>query len=238
MMLVEVAPLPLSLAFARWLRADDAGGGAGSAAPTRSHPDPDDRLDQELVRQCLAGERSAFDRLYRRHAATVHRRLSRMVGGGAEVEDLLQQAFLETFRALPRFRGDAAFRTWLYRIAVNVALGTLRKQRRRPQISIDPRDLDERIGAGLTPEARARERELYERTLRHLGALKPEHRIAFVLRHVEQLSLEEIGSMVGANPPAVAQRVRKAERELASRMAREERRAERRREEQRASRVS
>lgn len=201
-------------------------------------PAPEVDQDADLVGECLAGKRRAFDELYRRHAATVHRRLTRLVGAGPEVEDLVQQVFLETFRSLPRFRGEAAFKTWLHRIAINVALGALRNRKRHPNISIDPQDLEAIVSAGLTPEARARERELYEQALHHLGKLAPKHKVAFVLRHVEQLSLDEIAEIVGAKAPAVAQRVRKAERELARRMALEERRAERRREEQRASRVS
>jgi RNA polymerase sigma-70 factor (ECF subfamily) len=232
------APVPMTLhmaALLNWLRSPDGPhAGAGRAAAPSTGGDE----DAELVKQCLAGERRAFDELYRRHAATVHRRLARLVGATPEVEDLVQQVFLETFRSLPRFRGDAAFATWLYRIAINVALGALRKQKRHPSVTIDPQDLDAIVSSALTPEARARERELYERTLRHVAALKPKHKIAFVLRHVEQLSLDEIAEMVGAKAPAVGQRVRKAERELAKRMAMEERRAERRREEQRASRVS
>jgi RNA polymerase sigma-70 factor (ECF subfamily) len=231
-------PAPSSLHMAgllAWLRSPD---GPHSGAGHALAPAPDGDEDAELVRQCLAGQRSAFDELYRRHAVTVHRRLTRLVGASPEVEDLMQQVFLEAFRSLPRFRGDSTFKTWLYRIAINVALGALRKRKRHPSIAIDPQDLDAIVSSGLTPEARARERELYERTLRHLDKIAPKHKIAFVLRHVEQLSLEEIAEMVGAKAPAVAQRVRKAERELAKRMALEERRAERRREEQRAPRVS
>ena len=234
--LTNPAPAPLHLAMLLgWLRCPDLPhAGAGYALA----PQPGGDEDADLVRQCLAGDRNAFDELYRRHANNVHRRLSRLVGANSEVEDLVQQVFLETFRSLPRFRGEAAFKTWLYRIAINVALGALRKRKRHPSIAIDPQDLDAVVSAGMTPEAGARERELYERTLHHLAKLAPKHKIAFVLRHVEQLSLEEIADMVGAKPPAVAQRVRKAERELARRMALDERRAERRRKEQRAPRVS
>lgn len=232
------ANLPVTLPMAAllgWLRAAD-GPHAGAGRALAPSPDGDD--DSDLVRQCLAGERHAFDELYRRHAATIHRRLTRLVGHTPDVEDLVQQVFLESFRSLPRFRGDAAFTTWLHRIAINVALGALRKQRRHPSVAIDPQDLDAIVSSALTPEARARERELYERTLHHLGTLAPKHKIAFVLRHVEQLSLDEIAVIVGARAPAVAQRVRKAERELARKMALEERRAKRRREERRAPRVS
>ena len=228
-------PVPVHLAsLLSWPRSPDPPhAGVGCAPP----PATADDEDAELVRQCLAGDRGAFDELYRRHATTVHGRLTRLLGASSEVEDLMQQVFLETFRSLPRFRGEAAFKTWLHRIAINVALGAMRKRKRHPSLTIDPKDLDAVVSAGLTPEARARERELYERTLHHLSKLAPKHKIAFVLRHVEQLSLEEIAQMVGARAPAVAQRVRKAERELARRMALEECRAERRRKKRHAPRV-
>ena len=217
---------PFLLAFAAFF-AKGAPGSAGSRPGAASNPDE----DRDLVDRCLAGDRRAFDELYRRHASVVHGRLTRLVGNSPEVEDLVQQVFLESFRSLPKFRGDAAFRTWLYRIVVNVAMGALRKQRRHPSVAVAADAIDGLIGTELSPETQARERELYERALQHVATLKPKHKIAFVLRHVEQLSLEEIASIVGANAPAVGQRVRKAERELISRIAIDERRARRRREE-------
>lgn len=193
--------------------------------------------DAALVAECLAGERRAFDRLYRRHAGSIHGRLTRLVGRTEDVEDLTQQVFLEAFRSLAKFRGDAAFGTWLHRIAVHVALGAIRRRRRKPLLTIAPEDLEAVASAQPTPEVAAGAHELYEIALRHLDDLKPAHRVAFVLRHVECLSLEEIGQLVGANAPAVGQRVKKAERVLIDRIARAEHNAARRREEHGGTRL-
>ncbi len=201
-------------------------------------PTPRGAEDAALVEQCLAGERRAFDRLYRRHARSIHGRLVRLVGRSDDVEDLTQQVFLEAFRSLPKFRGEAAFGTWLHRIAVHVALGAIRRNRRKPLLAFAPGDIDAVATTEPTPEASAGARELYEIALRHLDGLKPDHRVAFVLRHVECLSLEQIGQLVGAKAPAVGQRVKKAERVLIERIARAERNAARRREENCGTRVS
>jgi RNA polymerase sigma-70 factor (ECF subfamily) len=185
--------------------------------------------DARWVDRCLAGERRAFDALYRRHASAVYGRLTRLIGRSADTEDLVQQVFLEAFRSLGSFRGDAAFGTWLYRITVHVAMGALRRQRRRPSVAVAPDEMDARAGGELSPEAAAGERELYALALAHLDGLKPDQRVAFVLRHVECLSLDEIGAMVGATAPAVGARVKKAERVLVDRIARAEKSAARRR---------
>jgi RNA polymerase sigma-70 factor (ECF subfamily) len=174
----------------------------------------------ELVQRAVEGDRRAFDELYRVHAAPVYRLLARLVGPVAELDDLLQHAFLEAFRALPKFRGDAAFATWLHRIAVNVAYRHLRK-RKLAQWDELP---DELVAPGVTPEQAAHRQQDLSRALRYLSALKPKKRIAFVLRVVDGMSLDEIGALVGANPAAVGQRVKHAQRELAAMVERDRRR--------------
>jgi RNA polymerase sigma-70 factor (ECF subfamily) len=224
------------IALALGLAPGSAGGGLGAPrAPGRAltsrrvaRPDPA-CPDVELVRRCVDGDRRAFDELYRRHVDAVHRRLARLLGRSDEVDDLVQQVFLEAFRALPGFRGEAALATWLHRIAINLALGALRARRRRPTAPLGDELLELVPAPGASPEQLARDRELCARVLRHLEKVKPRQRIAFVLRHVEELSLDEIAALVGANPPAVAQRVKQAERRLLEGIARDERRVERRR---------
>ena len=181
-------------------------------------------VDRQLAARAGAGDRRAFDELYRRHADWVFRRLTRLIGPRAEREDLMQHVFLEAYRALPGFRGEAAFSTFLYRIVVNVAYDHLR--RRRPGVS----DWDEAAVAalvepGASPEVAAREREQVQRVMECLGRIKPKKRIAFVLRVVEGLSLEEIAVLTGANAPTVGQRIKHAHREICAmleRMARRE----------------
>ena len=182
--------------------------------------------DLALVRRAGAGDRQAFDELYRRHVDAVFRRLTRLVGPVPEREDLVQQIFLDVFRALAGFRGDAAFSTWLHRVVVNVAYEHLR--RRRTPAGVDVDSLDLAGPAEATPEAEARRREEVARALGMLAALKPKKRIAFVLRVVEGLPLEEIAVLVGAAAPAVGQRVKHAQRELEAMVERERRCVERR----------
>jgi RNA polymerase sigma-70 factor, ECF subfamily len=202
---------------------------AADALPRAPEADRERERDAALVRACLAGDRRAFDALYRHHAAVVHRRLARLVGR-ADADDLLQHVFLEAFRSLRSFRGDAAFATWLHRIAIHAAMRELRRRRRHPSADAALDDAVAVADPGLSPEDRARQAELCARALRYLDALAPKHRIAFVLRHVEEMSLQEIGALVGAEAPAVGQRVKKAEQVLLARIARDEQHAKRTRE--------
>ena len=169
--------------------------------------------DQALVERARGGDRGAFDELYRRHADLVWSRLGRLLGPDPEREDLLQQIFFEVFRDLWRFRGEAAFRTFLYRVVVNIACDHLKRRARRPR-PVSAADLDGLIDNQRSPEARAVERQRLALTLSLLGRIKPKKRIAFLLRVVEGLSLEEIAEIVEARPAAVAQRVRHAHLEL------------------------
>jgi RNA polymerase sigma-70 factor (ECF subfamily) len=169
--------------------------------------------DESLVARAAGGDRRAFDDLYRRYVDLVWGRLGRLLGPDPEREDLVQQIFLEVFRALPRFRGDASFRTFLYRIVLNTVSDHLRRRRSRP-LAITVEQLDELVDANASPEARAAQRQRLAMTFALLDRIKPKKRIAFLLRVVEGLSLEEIAELTRATPAAVAQRIRHANREL------------------------
>ncbi len=104
-------------------------------------------LDHALARQAAAGDSTAFEALYRRHAGRVHGVVSRIVGGDrARAEDLTQETFVRAWQALPAYRYDSAFGTWLHRLAVNTALMDLRSRRSRPQFGDDEEAL-ERAGS-------------------------------------------------------------------------------------------
>jgi RNA polymerase sigma-70 factor (ECF subfamily) len=203
------------------------GGWLLAAAPLPAPPSPSgpEGVDAATVGRALGGDRRAFDELYRRHVDRVARLLARLVGAPPDREDLIQQVFLEAFRSLGAFRGDAAFSTWIYRIAINVAHDHLRRARRRPAAPLGERALAELVAPATDPEQAAHKRQELARALALLDKLKPKKRIAFVLRTVEGLSLDEIGALVGASAPAVGQRVKHAQRELAVMIAREDRRA-------------
>src|SRR5262245_31694847 len=135
--------------------------------------------DNLLVRRATGGDRNAFDELYRRHVDAVDRQLRRLCGPDPDQEDLVQTVFLDAFRALPAFRGEAAFSTWLYRIVVHAAYEHLRRRRRRTR-PIAPEDLD--LPVCPAPEEETRRRETAARLVGLLDRIKPKKRIAFVLR--------------------------------------------------------
>jgi RNA polymerase sigma-70 factor (ECF subfamily) len=180
--------------------------------------------DRTLIDRAGRGDRQAFTELYRRHVDGVHRRLSHLIGPDPEREDLVQQIFLDVFRSSAGFRGESSFSTWLYRIIVNVAYEHLRKSRRRALTNVPTEELEFLPSPGLSPEAAARQQQQVAAILALLDRLKPKKRIAFVLRVVEGLSLEEIAEIVGARAPAVGQRVRQAQREIVLLLERQERR--------------
>jgi RNA polymerase sigma-70 factor (ECF subfamily) len=171
--------------------------------------------DEDLVAQAQGGDHRAFSDLYARHVDLVWRRLTRILGPDPDREDLTQQIFLEVFRDLSGFRGDARFKTFLYRVAANAALDHLGRRRRKP-LPITGELLDDMVSPGLTPERRAEEREQLALVWAMLDRIKPKKRIAFVLRVIEGLSLEEVGEIVGASVPTVAQRVKYAHDELSA----------------------
>jgi RNA polymerase sigma-70 factor (ECF subfamily) len=188
--------------------------------PLRAVPNEED--DAALIERIKRGDRRAFDLLFKRHADDVHRRMTRLIGPDPEREDLVQEVFVAAFKGIERFRGDAAFSTWLYRVVVNVAYSHLRKRKR---VDLDASvDMELAISGDASPEAAAVQREEILRALRFLDRLKPKKRIAFVLRMVEGMSLEEIGKIVGARPAAVGQRVKYAKRELDAMIEKEKRR--------------
>jgi RNA polymerase sigma-70 factor (ECF subfamily) len=176
----------------------------------------------DLVKRATAGDRRAFDELYKLHVVAAHRLLTRLIGPVPERDDLTQQVFLEAFRSLPGFRGDSTFSTWLHRIVVNLAYRHLRRQRRVRWEEI-PADLP---ALAASPEHVARRQQELLRALGYLSALKPKKRIAYVLRVVDGLSLDEIGALVGAKAPAVGQRVKHAQRELSAMVDRDRQRTE------------
>ena len=172
--------------------------------------------DARLVAGAAAGDRRMFAALYRRHLEGVVQRLTRMIGPVAERDDLVQQIFLDVHRALPRFRGEARFTTFLHRIVVNVAYEHLDRVRRRAgrTRAVDPGDLDAIVAPDASPEARARHRQELARVFARLDELSPKRRVAFVLVAVEGMALAEAGAVLGASPDAVKQRVREARLEL------------------------
>ena len=162
-------------------------------AATAASPPADD-VDGRLVRSAGAGDAIAFEALYRRHNARVHGVILRLVGGHAgRAEDLTQEAFVRAWQALPGYRFESAFTTWLHRLAVNTALMELRSRRSRPQASDDEDALDH-IG---TQDSAGHGTALTMDLERAVATLPPRARAVLVLHDVEGWKHEEIAAELG-----------------------------------------
>ena len=149
--------------------------------------------DAELVARCQAGEIDAFETLYRQHAARIFSLASRMAGSADEGEDLLQEIFLQAYRKLGTFKGEAAVGTWLHRLAVNHCLDFVRSRRARMRSLTETLD-DERSLEPAAPRDTPIPRIDLERAIARL----PEgYREAFVLHDVEGFDHKEVGAMLG-----------------------------------------
>ena len=162
-----------------------------AACPATDRPMPPvsaDDDDSDDACAAASGDRRAFQRLYRRHVERIHGALYRLAGyDHARAEDLTQEAFVRAWQKLPSFRHESAFGTWLYRLAVNLALMEIRARRADPVGFVDEQQLPEH---GETPFCAA-ERDELERAI---GKLPPRARAVLVLHDVEGWRHEEIGA--------------------------------------------
>jgi RNA polymerase sigma-70 factor (ECF subfamily) len=172
--------------------------------------------DAALVERCLGGDRAAERELFRRERGRVHATLYRVLGGNRDMEDLLQEAFLEVFRSLRSYRAEAKLSTWIDRITVRVAYRWL--QHRRDGVT--PLDLvPEPVAADPGPDRRARAREGVRRLYAALATLSPPARLAFALHVIDGRPLREVADLVGATLVATKVRIWRAQRELEKRAA-------------------
>lgn len=175
--------------------------------------------DRELVERARAGERSAFDLLVARYQRRLLRLVLRLLRDQAEAEDVVQETFLRAYRALPRFRGDAAFYTWLYRIALNGARNAIlrRRQRAAPQ-GVTPAQLPAPVGEVGTPESLLLSKQVMQTVDAAMEALPLELRTAIVLREIEGLSYEEIAQIMECPLGTVRSRIYRAREAIARRL--------------------
>jgi RNA polymerase sigma-70 factor (ECF subfamily) len=176
---------------------------------------PDDN-DQQLVQRVQKGDKAAFDLLVRKYQHRVLKLVGRFVNDSAEAEDVAQEAFLKAYRALPAFRGDSAFYTWLYRIAIKTAKNALVANRRRPvEFDLDLQDPDQHDRQSMlkdsdTPEGVLLTDEIREVVERALEQLPEDLRTAIVLRELEGLSYEEIAEAMDCPVGTVRSRIFRA----------------------------
>lgn len=185
-------------------------GAAPGPAPAGRVPAAGELDEATLVARAQEGDVRAFEVLARRHQAALYRVAVRVTGDPVDAEDALQEALLDAWRRVGRFRGESAFSTWMYRIVTNRCLGMLRRRRPVPVAEVETpapaQDSPERVaerGAGVTALRRA------------LTALPDEQRVCFVLREMEELSYAEISAITGATEDAVRGRIHRARTRLA-----------------------
>ena len=172
--------------------------------------------DQQLVDRVLAGNKNAFNLLVLRYQHRVAALISRFVHDAHEVEDVSQEAFIKAYRALPLFRGDSAFYTWLYRIAVNTAKNHLVSRGRRPpasDVDIDEAEVSE-IGVVLrdieNPERNLSTVKLKQAITTAIEELPEDLRTAFTLREFSGLSYEDITEVMDCPVGTVRSRIFRA----------------------------
>lgn len=181
----------------------------------------DDPTDAQLVARSLARDHEAFGQLIDRHVSTIVTLAYRMVGNQAEAEDLAQEAFLAAFKALPTFRADAKFSTWLYRIASNKCKDWLRVKRPgQGQYDVDADDqLDLHVAEDRTPEDLLSQQQVAKELNQAIQRLPPLYREAFVLKHIEGLSYEEMEDILGVGGDTLKMRVYKGRVQLSRELA-------------------
>ena len=187
-----------------------------------------DVSDLSLVRRVQSGDKGAFDALVRKYQHKLVKLVMRYVRNPAEAEDIAQEAFIKAYRALPQFRGDSAFYTWLYRIAINTAKNAVVSRDRSPiEYNIDRNDATEesydmqgRMKDSETPEGLVLTDEIRRTVNAAIEGLPEDLRTAIVLRELDGLSYEEIAAAMDCPVGTVRSRIFRA-REAIDRRLRE-----------------
>lgn len=180
--------------------------------------------DAELVDAIQGGDYEAFEELVRRFSDRVYRLAWSFVKNDHEAEDVAQETFLNVYRAIDRFRGASKVGSWIYRITVNTALMRLRRKRRRPEVSFDALQPDDEprghhhdspvLVDEHTAEDDADRSEMATKIQAAVDELDEKYRVVFLLRDVEELSIQETGDILNLTPAAVKSRLHRARLQL------------------------
>jgi RNA polymerase sigma-70 factor (ECF subfamily) len=173
-------------------------------------------IDQQLIERIQRGDKNAFNLLVKKYQHKVVSLVSRYVNNPGDVPDVAQEAFIKAYRAIPDFRGESAFYTWLYRIAVNTAKNYIVAQGRRPpDMDVDSQDAETYEGAENLPEVANPENLMLSAEIRRevsltLESLPEDLRTAITLREIEGLSYDEIAEVMDCPVGTVRSRIFRA----------------------------
>ncbi len=173
--------------------------------------------DMELARRCSAGDRAAQQTLFQDYRARVHATLYRILGSNRDMEDLIQDSFLQVFRSIHSYRGDARLATWVSRVSARVAYAYLSK---RKLATVALESAAEPIGNTDT-ERQIIARQATERLYQALDAIDPKQRIAFALHVIDGRPLKEVAEITDTSLTAVKTRIWRARKEMAKRARRD-----------------
>jgi RNA polymerase sigma-70 factor (ECF subfamily) len=181
--------------------------------------------DWELVRRARSGDRTAFRELVERHQRKIASLALGMLRNREDALDVVQDTFTKAYQNLDRFKGDAGFYTWVYRIAYNLCVDQQRRDAKQPQVSLDGDDRGEGVPTPPAdslrtdePFERARDAELGARLQQAIRELTPEHQAVILLREVEGLSYAEISEVLDCPKGTVMSRLHYARRQLQARL--------------------
>ena len=188
-----------------------------------------ERADADLVRQAAEGDRDAFRDLFERYQRRVLSVVMGMLHDRDAALDVTQETFIKAYRSIDRFKGEASFYTWIYRIAVNLAIDWQRREWRRPMAAPTrspsgdgpEEDAIDRIGdetPGNDPFLATRDRQLRERVREAIEELTPDHKAVILLREVEGLSYDEISRAMQCSIGTVMSRLHYARKKLQKRL--------------------
>jgi RNA polymerase sigma-70 factor (ECF subfamily) len=185
----------------------------------------DREIDRQLVARAQAGDKRAFELLVEKYQRKLARLLSRFIRDPAEVEDVTQEAFIKAYRALPAFRGDSAFYTWLYRIGINTAKNYLMAMGRRAPTSTEVEaeeaegfDEGEQLRDINTPESLLLSNEIAQTVNSTIEQLPEELRTAIQMREIEGMSYEDIAKAMDCPIGTVRSRIFRAREAIAAQL--------------------